>query len=347
MAQTTFNGPVLSQNGFILPSFTNAEIIAIPSPTAGLMVFNSTAGTTAYYDGTEWVGATPPAPPSVTYTAGVDYTLGYNLQFSSGTLSISGSWTNTTAYNTVKAQPSGTVYTATAEGSSGTITLTGTWGGGGGYESVSGTGAGVFAGAGIYQITSITFSPSPLPFVGGISPNNGTTAGGTSVTITGGNFTGATAVTIGGTAVTSFTVVDANTITAVTAAHAAGQGTVLVTNASGTSAGGTVFNYESASVTYTAGVDFTEGDNLRWVDISQQIEISGMPWINTTAFNTVIAQPSGTVYTCVVNGVGSGTITTTGVWGGGGGLNYVSGTGTYPFTGGASWAIYSITFSPA
>lgn len=346
MGQTTFSGPVKSDNGFIENSFTTAERDAL-TPVTGLLIYNTTENVYQVYNGTAWVSAF--AAPTVTYTAGVDYTLGSNLQFASGnTLSMSGSWTNTTAYNTVKAQPSGTVYTATAAGSSGTITLTGTWGGGGGYDFVSATGTGVFSGVEIYQITSITFSPSPLPFVGGISPNYGTVDGGTSVTITGGNFTGATAVTIGGTAVTSFTVVDTNTITAVTAAHVAGQGTVLVTNASGTSAGGTVFNYEAASVTYTAGVDYVSGANLRWDGTGFQITISGAPWLNLAAYSNVIAQPSGTVYTCVVNGVGTGTITTTGAWAGGGGLDFANATGTGPFNmGGASWAIDSITFTPA
>ena len=45
-------------------------------------------------------------------------------------------------------------------------------------------------------------------------------AGGTSVTITGTNFTGATAVTFGGTAATGVTVVSATSITATTPAHA-------------------------------------------------------------------------------------------------------------------------------
>lgn len=45
------------------------------------------------------------------------------------------------------------------------------------------------------------------PVLTSLSPNSGRTAGGTTVTITGNNFTGTTGVTIGGVAVTSFTVV--------------------------------------------------------------------------------------------------------------------------------------------
>lgn len=55
MAQTTFSGPVQSQNGFVLPSLTTAEINAIANPTAGLMVFNTTTGAVSYYDGSAWI----------------------------------------------------------------------------------------------------------------------------------------------------------------------------------------------------------------------------------------------------------------------------------------------------
>jgi hypothetical protein len=55
MAQTTFSGPVISQNGFQLPSFTSAEIAAIANPTTGLMVYNSTTSAVTYYNGTAWV----------------------------------------------------------------------------------------------------------------------------------------------------------------------------------------------------------------------------------------------------------------------------------------------------
>ena len=74
------------------------------------------------------------------------------------------------------------------------------------------------------------------PTVTAVSPSSGPTAGGTSVTITGTNFTGATAVNIAGTAASSFTVNSPTQITAVTAAAAAGTSDVIVTNAVGPSA---------------------------------------------------------------------------------------------------------------
>src|SRR6202043_3405004 len=76
-----------------------------------------------------------------------------------------------------------------------------------------------------------TYLPSnPAPTVASITPNTGSAAGGTSVTITGTGFlTGAT-VTLGGTATTNVNVASATSITATTPAHASGAVSVVVTN---------------------------------------------------------------------------------------------------------------------
>ncbi len=73
-----------------------------------------------------------------------------------------------------------------------------------------------------------------------ISPNSGSTAGGTAVTITGGGFVAPASVTLGGTAVTAVSVVSPTTITATTAAHAGGVVDVVVVSSAqtGTLAGG-------------------------------------------------------------------------------------------------------------
>ncbi len=67
-----------------------------------------------------------------------------------------------------------------------------------------------------------------------IAPTGGATAGGTSVVITGTNFTGVTAVSFGGTPATSFVVNSDTQITAVAPAHAAGAVNIAITNPSGT-----------------------------------------------------------------------------------------------------------------
>ncbi|MDD3321130.1 MAG: IPT/TIG domain-containing protein [Paludibacter sp.] len=80
--------------------------------------------------------------------------------------------------------------------------------------------------------------------VTGIYPTNGSTAGGTTVTITGTNFTGATAVLFGSTAATNYTV---NSSTQITATSPAGSGTVDVTV---TTAGGTSITSSVDQFTY-------------------------------------------------------------------------------------------------
>ena len=91
------------------------------------------------------------------------------------------------------------------------------------------------------------FTYVPAPTVTGVNPNTGPPAGGTSVIITGDNFTNATAVRFGGTAAGSFSVISANQITATSPA---GTGTVdvTVTTPGGTSATGGAdrFSYAAA-----------------------------------------------------------------------------------------------------
>ena len=80
------------------------------------------------------------------------------------------------------------------------------------------------------------------PTVTGLSPTGGPTDGGTSVIITGTNFTGATAVKFGSTNATSYTV---NSAAQITAASPAGSGTVdvTVTTTGGTGTGTGLYTY--------------------------------------------------------------------------------------------------------
>ncbi|MFD5839802.1 IPT/TIG domain-containing protein, partial [Streptomyces collinus] len=81
----------------------------------------------------------------------------------------------------------------------------------------------------------LTFTYRAAPSVTGVSPGQGPMAGGTTVTLTGTDFTGATAVRFNGTAAASFTVNGSTQITAVSPAHAAGAAAVTVTTPGGTS----------------------------------------------------------------------------------------------------------------
>jgi hypothetical protein len=82
------------------------------------------------------------------------------------------------------------------------------------------------------------------PTVSGVSPNTGSTTGGTAVTITGTNFAAGATVTFGGTAATNVVVVSGTQITATTPAHAAGAVTVTVTvnSQSGSLSNGFTYN---------------------------------------------------------------------------------------------------------
>lgn len=85
-----------------------------------------------------------------------------------------------------------------------------------------------------------------VPVIYTLAPATGPAAGGTLVTIKGSGFTGTVAVTgvkFGGTNATSWTVLDDNTIVALSPAHAAGAVSVVVTNATGPSTTGPTFLY--------------------------------------------------------------------------------------------------------
>jgi uncharacterized delta-60 repeat protein len=81
------------------------------------------------------------------------------------------------------------------------------------------------------------------PIVTSTTPASGSTAGGTSVTITGTGFTGASGVTFGGVAAANFNVVNDTTITATTAAGRAGAASVVVITAEGGNAANTLYTF--------------------------------------------------------------------------------------------------------
>jgi len=96
-----------------------------------------------------------------------------------------------------------------------------------------------------------TYLPSP-PGISGITPNTGSTAGGTKVTISGTGFSGATGVTIGGVPATGLTIKGDSSISVTTGKGTAGTASVAVTNAVGTSAPNSLFTYIApGAITFT------------------------------------------------------------------------------------------------
>lgn len=103
--------------------------------------------------------------------------------------------------------------------------------------------------SGQFAVNSIKFivTNTPAPTVTSVSPSTGPVAGGSSITITGANFTGATGVTIGGVAATGFTVNSSTSITATVPAGASGTASVVVTTAVGSNAANTLYTYVTLS----------------------------------------------------------------------------------------------------
>ncbi|MGW1555224.1 IPT/TIG domain-containing protein [Streptomyces sp. NPDC002144] len=99
---------------------------------------------------------------------------------------------------------------------------------------------------------TFTYVAAATPVVTGLTPSNGPTSGGTSVTLAGTGFTGATTVTFAGVPATSFTVNSASQITAVTPAGSAGAAVVTVTTPGGTSAPDAFFFYAAPPVLSSA-----------------------------------------------------------------------------------------------
>jgi hypothetical protein len=91
--------------------------------------------------------------------------------------------------------------------------------------------------SGPWVMQMVTFSAvsGPVPTVTSVAPSNGSTGGGTAVTITGTNFVSGATATFGGTGATNVVVVNSTTITTTTPAGNAGAVTVTVTNPGGQS----------------------------------------------------------------------------------------------------------------
>lgn len=89
--------------------------------------------------------------------------------------------------------------------------------------------------------------------VSSVSPISGPAAGGTTVTISGGDFQSGAAVAFGGLSATSVKISSSATIVAVTPAHASGSTAVTVTNSDGQSAQlGSGFTFHSVDLLWSA-----------------------------------------------------------------------------------------------
>ena len=197
-------------------------------------------------------GNPPPPPPPAPTVTGVSP----NTGATAGGISVLITGTNFAAGAAVTFGGAGATNVSVTSGTS--ITAT-TPAHAAGAVNVVVTNAGGQSGtlAGGYTYTA----PAPqAPTVASVSPNAGTTAGGTAVTITGANFATGAAVTFGGTAALSVTVTSATTITASTPAHTAGAVSVVVTNPDGQS-GALANGFTYTTVTETTLLEDNFNDN--------------------------------------------------------------------------------------
>jgi formylglycine-generating enzyme required for sulfatase activity/CxxC motif-containing protein (DUF1111 family)/subtilisin-like proprotein convertase family protein len=123
---------------------------------------------------------------------------------------------------------------------------------------------------------AFTYQLYGTPTISSVSPNTGSTSGGTAITITGTNLTGASSVTIGGVAATSVSVVSSTTVTAVTPAGTAGAKTVSITTPGGTANLTNGFTY--TSVWYTVLEQNPNPVVVTDVTLRNAITATGYPW---------------------------------------------------------------------
>ncbi|MEV7790751.1 IPT/TIG domain-containing protein [Streptomyces sp. NPDC087512] len=152
------------------------------------------------------------------------------------------------------------------------------------------------------------------PVVSSISPNQGTTSGGTVVTVTGVGFTGVFLVRFGAKPAASFTV---NSNTQITAVSPPGTGTVnvVVTSDQGNSAQQVPFTYVSASAPAVTSVSPNQGPAAG----GTQVTITGTGFTGTTAVKfdgvpaTSFTVNSATQITAVTpaHGAGAAAVTVT------------------------------------
>ena len=146
------------------------------------------------------------------------------------------------------------------------------------------------------------------PTVSSVSPNNGSTAGGTAVTITGTNFAAGTTVTLGGTAATSVVVMNSTTITATTPAGSAGAVTVTVTVSGQSGSLTSGFTYNGAvAIVYVQGNYATPQTPQTTVKVKFKaaqaggdLNVVAVGWNDSTATVRAVKDTSGNTYTRAV-----------------------------------------------
>jgi hypothetical protein len=219
-----------------------------------------------------------PPPPTPT-VSGVSPSAGP----STGGTSVTVTGTNLTGASTVKF--GGMNASSFSVGSDTSITATSPAGTTGPVDVTVTTGGGTSA---ANPSDQFTYDPPPAPVMNAINPTSGPS--GTSVTITGTNFTGATAVDFGSGHGATFTFTNDGSITA-TAPNGTGTVDVTVTTPGGTSttSAGDQYTYTLPPAPTVTGINPTSGPN------GTSITISGTNFTGATAVDFGTGHPSSTL----------------------------------------------------
>lgn len=246
----------------ITPDITGgtATSVAVATPTHGTAAVNGMsmlytpavgyAGPDSFsYTATGPGGTSPPAtvtitvsPPTIAYTPANPAPGTVGVAYSQ---SLAGASGGAGPYAYAHIQASGPLPSGLTLDSDGT--LHGTPAADGTFDFTviatdSSSGSGPFSSAPAAVLVTIG---AAAPTIASLAPSNGSTAGGTSVTITGTHLAGATAATFGGVPATDLVVNSATSITVTTPAHAAGPVDVAVTTAGGSDTLAGAFTYEA------------------------------------------------------------------------------------------------------
>ena len=224
--------------------------IAVSNPAGGPNSATSSA--------TNAIAIIAPTIGSATFSGTT--TTGQTLTATAGTLG--GGAVASTTYQWKSATTSGGVYSDISAATNSTYVLTSNEAGRYIKVTITVTNTAGNASATSNASSAAVISNNPTPTITGISPNAGSTAGGTSVTISGTNLSTVSAVTFDGTAATISTKTSTQLVVS-TPAHSAGAVNVVVTNTAGSVTSTNGFTYATTPTTrsWTATPTISTGAN--------------------------------------------------------------------------------------
>jgi hypothetical protein len=181
------------------------------------------------------------------------------------------------------------------------------------------------------------FTYIAVPTVTSISPSSGPLAGGTSVTITGTNFTGTTGVNFGSNNALGFTVNSATQITATSPANSAGTVDITVTTTLGTNTNSSADKFTYVAAPTVTGISPSSGSTTGGTGVTitgtHFTGATGVKFGSNNATNISIISDISITVTAPVGSLGAVNVTVTTPGGNGtltGGYTYVTPTAAGP-----------------